>query len=88
MKLKYDFIIQEVAGNFMAVATGAGAQSFKGMIRLNGTAKRMFELIQEGKDEAQIVETMSQEYEVAKEDLETAVSNFVGSLKKENLIEA
>lgn len=86
MKLKYTFIIQEVAGSYIAVAIGEGAKNFKGMIRLNETAKRIFEHIQQGKEKEEIVSALEQEYEANEEDLRKAVNTLTDNLKNENLL--
>ena len=38
MKIKKGFVIQEVAGQWVAVATGAAAKEFTGIVKLNATA--------------------------------------------------
>lgn len=86
MKLKYNFLIQEVAGIYMAVAIGEGAENFKGMIKMNGTAKRVFELIQQGLSEKDIIATMLEEYEASESDIQKSVDTMVNQLNSQNLI--
>ncbi len=86
MKLKYNFLIQEVAGTYMAVAIGEGAENFKGMIKMNGTAKRVFELIQQGLSEKDIIATMLEEYEASESDIQKSVDTMVNQLNSQNLI--
>ena len=86
MKLKYNFLIQEVAGTYMAVAIGEGAENFKGMIKMNGTAKRVFELIQQGLSEKDIIATMHEEYEASESDIQKSVDTMVNQLNSQNLI--
>lgn len=86
MKLKYNFLIQEVAGTYMAVAIGEGAENFKGMIKMNGTAKRVFELIQQGLSEKDVVATMLEEYEASESDIQKSVDTMVYQLNSQNLI--
>ena len=42
MKLKYEFVIKEIAGNKVAVAVGKDHMAFSGMINLNETAAFFF----------------------------------------------
>lgn len=86
MKLKYNFLIQEVAGTYMAVAIGEGAENFKGMIKMNGTAKRVFELIQQGLSEKDVVATMLEEYEASESDIQKSVDTMVNQLNSQKLI--
>jgi tRNA U34 5-carboxymethylaminomethyl modifying GTPase MnmE/TrmE len=43
MKIKQGFVVREVAGKSVAVATGALSREFHGMVTLNGTGKFLFE---------------------------------------------
>lgn len=86
MKLKYNFLIQEVAGTYMAVAIGDGAENFKGMIKMNGTAKRVFELIQQGLSEKAIADTMLEEYDASESDIQKSIDAMVNQLKSQNLL--
>lgn len=38
MNIKKGFVIQEVGGQWVAVATGAAAAEFSGIVKLNDTA--------------------------------------------------
>lgn len=86
MKLKYDFVIQEVAGSFIAVAIGAGSENFKGMIRLNNTAKHIFESIQQGKNQQEIVQSMLEDFDVTEQEAQKATADFLSQLQKSGLL--
>lgn len=86
MKFKYKFIIQEVAQLYMAVAIGEGAENFKGMIKLNATGKRIFELLMEGKDVDAVVATLVEEYNAPEADIRASVVAFVDKLKQEGVV--
>lgn len=53
---------------------------------LNGTAARFWELLNQGKDVAQIRDQLQTEYAVEAEDLAGEAAELVDSLKRENLI--
>lgn len=86
MRLKYDFIIQEVAGTYVAVAVGNGAEHFKDMVKMNGTAKRIFELVQQGLPENDIVERMLCEYKGDVDVISQSVANLLDELRRKDLI--
>ena len=58
---------------------GEAAKRFSGMIRMNRTGKRIFELLMEGKDQDGAVRQLMEEYEV---DEATARANVRGILDK------
>lgn len=86
MKLKYDFVIQEVADDFVAVAVGDSAADFNGLVRLNGTGKTIFEQLQKGADEDEIVKVMLEKYDTTEEVLKTEVNKFVASLRESGIL--
>ena len=87
MKLKYDFSIQEVAGSYMAVAVGPSSEDFNGLVKMNATGKQIFLLLQQGKSEEEIVEALKTTYTAEPGKIETAVKDFILSLRKKGLLE-
>lgn len=67
MKLKNGFVLREVAGQIMVVATGEASKDFHGMIRLNETGKLVWEGIAEGKTADEIAEGMTKIFSVDRE---------------------
>ena len=47
MKIKDGFVLEEVGGAYLAVAVGDAADSFNGMVRLNGTGAFFWNLMKE-----------------------------------------
>ena len=87
MKLKYDFEITDFLSGVCAVSRQPGESGKKVIVRLgNGTAVRMFTLIQEGKEIPDIVSTMLKEYDVEESVLRGEVERFVDLLHKDNIV--
>ena len=70
----------------MAVAVGEGSREYHNIISLNETARDIFRLIQEGKDEDGIVAQMLQEYDVTEDKLRPEVQNLIAQLRSEGLL--
>ena len=47
MKIKDGFVLEEVAGSYLAVAVGDRADSFSGMVRLNSTGAFLWNLMKD-----------------------------------------
>ena len=47
MKIKDGFVLEEVGGEYLAVAVGALAGDFNGMVRLNSTGAFLWNLLNE-----------------------------------------
>ena len=56
MKLKQGFVLREVAGQTLVVATGEASKDFHGMIKLNESGRIIWEQLLAGKSEKEIAE--------------------------------
>ena len=79
MNVLKDMILTEIEGEWYAVPVGEAAKRFSGMIRMNRTGKRIFELLLEGMDEDAVAQTLTEEFDV---DEKTARENVRSILEK------
>lgn len=79
MRIKQGFVLREVAGQIMVIATGEASKDFHGMIKLNGTGKEIWQGLQEGLAEEEIVKRLANIYEV---DMEKAAEDTRAFLKQ------
>ena len=74
MRIKEGFVLREVAGQIMVIATGEASKSFHGMIKLNGTGRDIWVALQAGKSELEIIKELQEKYQIeeaqAKDDTE------------------
>ena len=68
MKLKYDFVVRDVAGQVVALPTGADSAEFNGMIKLNSVGDFMFKKLANDTTLDEIVADVSKEYNTAVEE--------------------
>lgn len=88
MKLKYNFVTNEVADKIVAVAVGADLEKFNGFIKMNDTGAYIFNMLKNDMTEDEIVEAMKKDYEDATEqEIRETVSEFVGKLKDADVLE-
>ena len=64
MKIKKGFVIQEVAGQWVAVATGSAAKDFSGIVKLNATAAHVWKGLEQGQTREQIIASMVEAYDI------------------------
>ena len=81
MNVLKDMILTEIEGEWYAVPVGEAAKRFSGMIRMNKTGKRIFELLMEGKDQDGVVKELMEEYEVDEATARSNVGDFISKLK-------
>ena len=88
MKLKYNFVTNEVADKIVAVAVGGDLEKFNGFIKMNDTGAYIFNMLKSDVTEEEIVAAMKKYYEdAAEEEIRETVSEFVGKLKEADVLE-
>lgn len=87
MKIKEGFVIREVAGNFIAVATGEASKSFSSMITINSTGKFLFELLCKETDEKKLVDALLEKFDIDAETAAKDVKIFVTKLQEAGVFE-
>ena len=86
MKLKYEFVVNEIADKTVAVTVGNDAENFAGMIRLNETGAFIFEKLREDTTEEAIVDAILEEYDIDRETASEVVHDFVDYLDKKGVL--
>ena len=87
MKLKKNFTLAGLAGEYVAVPLG-GADDFKGIVKLNESGAEVFRAMTEGLDAEQIAQRLMEKYSDL--DIETArkaVAVVVDKLSAAGLLE-
>ena len=88
MKLKYNFVTNEVAGKIVAVAVGDDAVKFNGFIKMNDTGAYIFNMLKNDVTEDDIVAAMVKDYPDATEtEKRETVHNFVSQLIEKGIAE-
>ena len=88
MKIKKGFVAKEIAGQYVVVALGKASKIFNGIIKLNDTAKFIWDMLDKGAEKNEIVEALLAEYEgVDRETAERDVQKFIDELEGANILE-
>ena len=88
MKLKYNFVTNEVADKIIAVPVGDDLEKFNGFVKMNDVGAYIFNMLKNDVTEDEIVAAMLKDYEDATEqEVRETVKEFTNKLKAENVIE-
>lgn len=87
MKIKKGFILKELGGQYVAVATGEASRIFQGVVKLNGTGAFLWGLLEKGATRDELVNGLLAEYDVERDRAESSVSAFLEKLKTEKMLE-
>ena len=87
MKLKYQFVINNVAGETIAVSVGDNDGRFNGYIKLNETGAFIFKMLKNDTTREAIIDALSNEYsDASKSDVEESVDTLIEQLSKAELL--
>lgn len=87
MKLRYKFVINEVADQMVAVVIGDDLEKFNGFVKMNDIGAYIFKKLENDVTEDMIVADMVKDYPDATEaEIRETVSGFITGLKEKDLI--
>ncbi len=87
MKPKDGFLLREVDGTSIVVATGDAATEFSGLITLNQTGTLLWRCLEQGATEDEMVAKLLEEYEIDEDCARRDVKAFVTRAKDAGLLE-
>lgn len=87
MKIKDGFILKDVAGSKIVIATGSAKLDFNGVITFNDVGADVFSLLDGTKTVEEIAECIATKYDVESEMVKADVEKLIDKMRKHNLIE-
>ncbi len=87
MKIKDGYILKEVAGAKIVIATGAQKLNFNGIMTFNSVGADVFNLLDGNHSVDEIAEIISKNYEAPVEIVKTDIENLIIKMKSHNLID-
>ena len=82
MKVSKDFIMREIAGEYILVPVVSAAANFNGLISLNEVGKYVVELLFQEHSIPELVDQITEEYDVSPETAMTDVEAFLEQLRE------
>lgn len=87
MKISQNFILREIAGEYVIVPTGEAAYEFQGLITVNETGAFLWEKLQKDEQtEESLVKVLCEEYETDQTQAEKDVAEFIQRLRQQNIL--
>ncbi len=87
MKVKEDFLLRKISDSYIVVPVGDAVVDFSGMVNLNESGAFLFEKLQKGADEDDLVEALLGEYDVTEEIARADVKRFISKVKEADILE-
>lgn len=86
MKRNTNFILREIAGENILVATGEAAQIFNGMITLNEVASFIWKNIDECKTVDKLIASILEEFDIEEETARRDIESFTAELIRMGMV--
>lgn len=81
MRVSTDFILREVAGEWLLVPVGDAAVKLRGLIGLSESGYLVYTLLQKGADRQELLRAVLSEYKVDQATAEADVDAFLGQMR-------
>lgn len=87
MKVKEDFILRKVSDSYIVVPVGEAVVDFSGMVNLNESGALLFEALQKGCEEDDLVKLILSEYDIDENTARADVKRFISKVKDAGILE-
>ncbi len=87
MKIKENFLLRKISDSFVVVPVGDAVVDFSGLINLNESGAFLFERLQKGADEDDLVNALLGEYDVTEEIARADVRGFIKKAREADVLE-
>lgn len=87
MQIKKDFVLREIAGEYIIIPTGSTALEFNGLITVNEVGVLLWKMLQEEVTLEQLVQGVMAEYEVEEEVVTEDIQEFLDTLMQGGILE-
>lgn len=87
MKIKDGFILKDVAGSKIVIATGAQRINFNGVITFNDVGAEVFNMLDGTNSVEDIISKISADYNVDSNIVKNDVEKLIEKMRKHNLID-
>lgn len=86
MKIKKQLVKRSIAGDVILVPVGSASLELKGLLTLNETGERIWDLLPECADRDEIVRKLMEEYDIDEATLRSDTDEFIDTLEKLDIL--
>lgn len=86
MRIVPGFVVRQIAGETIAIPTGAAAHELSGLLALNGSGKLLFDLLQADQTEDGLVRALLDSYDIDRVTAQTDVAEFLEILRTNGVL--
>ena len=87
MKLKHEFIIRQIAGEYVLIPMGKSALAFSGMVTTNEVGAFICRQLAKSVSQEALLDAICAEFEVSRQTAQEDMEQFLRNLRKADLLE-
>ena len=87
MKLKYEFVVREIVGEYVLVPVGEAALIFGGMITTSEVGALLISALKDGATREELISAVLAEYEIDEASASADVDEFLAKLTELGVLE-
>lgn len=87
MRINKEFVLREIAGEYIIIPTGATVLEFNGLITVNEVGITLWRMLQQEVSFEQLVEAVLGEYQVEENVARADIREFLEELQKAGILE-
>lgn len=87
MKIKENYLLRQVADNWVVLPVGDATINFNGMISLNETGALLWKELEQGADMESLVSILTDKYGINKDLAIRDIERFVHNLRRNQMLE-
>lgn len=87
MRINKEFVLREIAGDYIAVPTGKTALDFNGLVTLNEVGVSIWNMLQSDVTLEDIVQGILNEYDVEEEVAREDAQDFIDTLYEKGILD-
>lgn len=87
MKIRKEFVLREIAGDYIIIPTGKTTLAFKGLITVNEVGAALWKMLQSEKSLDELVKGILDEYDVEEGVAREDIQEFLETLSKNGILE-
>ena len=87
MKLKYEFVVRQIAGDYILVPSGASALALSGLITTNEVGALLVEKLKQDASREELIAAVLQDFQVEETIAAADVDRFLMMARKLNILE-
>ncbi len=87
MKIRKEFVLREIAGDYIIIPTGKTTLAFKGLITVNEVGAALWKMLQSEKSLDELVKAILDEYDVEESVAREDIQEFLETLGKNGILE-